>query len=147
VAFDDLKIFGKMTYSGMPVGGTHVWEYRRGIWREQKVAPDRWTFSFRSEKKREHAAPEGSGALPGTRYHWFIIAHQRVRKLDADTYETVMEGTKHKVAHKRPHWRHWSTDYPDQEPEREILIRILEEQLAALKDGCDGRTTSRSTGS
>jgi hypothetical protein len=44
-----------------------------------------------------------------------------------------MEGVKYKVAHKRPHWRGWSTDYPDHEPERQILIRILEEQLAELK--------------
>jgi hypothetical protein len=46
-----------------------------------------------------------------------------------------MEGVKFKVAHKRPYWRAWSTDYPDQEPEREILIRILEEQLNELKNG------------
>jgi hypothetical protein len=135
VAFDDLKKYGGQVYSGMSVGGTHVWEYPHGIWQEQKVAPDRWVFSFRSDKKREHKAPEGSGALPGTQYHWFIIAHQRVRKRDQDTYETVMEGVKYKVAHKRPYWRGWSTEYPDHEPEREILIRILEEQLAALKNG------------
>jgi hypothetical protein len=135
VAFDNLKKFQGQVYSGMSVGGTHVWEYPCGIWREQKVAPDRWAFSFRSDKKREHKAPEGSGALPGTQYHWFILAHQRVRKMDQDTYETVMEGVKYKVAHKRPHWRGWSTEYPDHEPEREILIRILEEQLAELKNG------------
>ncbi len=135
MAFDDLKTFRGRVYSGMPVGGAHVWEYPRGIWREEKVAPDRWVFSFRSDKKREHAAPEGSGALPGTQSHWYILAHQRVRKLDQDTYETVMEGVKYKLAHKRPHWRGWSTDYPDSKPEREILIRILEEQLAELKSG------------
>jgi hypothetical protein len=104
------------------------------------VAPDRWVFSFRSKKKRVRKAPEGSGALPGTEYHWFILAHQKVRKLDQDTYETFMEGVKYKVAHKRPSWRHWSTEYPDNEPEREILIRILEAYLADLKEGtgCQG---------
>jgi hypothetical protein len=86
VAFDDLKKFQGQVYSGMSVGGTHIWEYPHGIWREQKVAPDRWAFSFRSDKKREHKAPEGSGALPGTQYHGFILAHQRVRKLDQDTF-------------------------------------------------------------
>ena len=145
MAFDDLKKYRGQVYSGMPVGGTHVWEYPRGIWREQKAAPDRWVFSFRSDKKREHAAPAGSGALPGTQYHWFIVAHQWVRKLDQDTYGTVMEGVKYKLAHKRPYWRGWSTDYPDQEPEREILIRILEEQLAALKSGVPRQPVGKGT--
>jgi hypothetical protein len=135
VAFNDLKEFQGQTYSGMSIGGTHVWEYPQGVWQEEKVAPDRWTFSFRSEKKRLRKAPERSGALPGTQYHWFIIAHQRVRKVDQDTYETLMQGIKYKIAHKRPYWRRWSTEYPDHEPEREILIRILEQYLAELKEG------------
>ena len=135
MAFDNLKEFRGQVYSGMSVGGTHVWVYPHGVWQEQKVAPDRWTFTFLSDKKRLQKAPEGSGALPGTEYHWFILAHQRVRKLDQDTYETVMEGVKYKIALKRPHWRGWSTDYPDHEPERDILIRILEKELADLKNG------------
>jgi hypothetical protein len=130
-----MKTFRGKVYSGMSIGGTHVWEYPHGIWQEEKVAPDRWVFSFRSGKKRVRKAPEGSGALPGTQYHWFILAHQRVRKVDQDTYETYMEGVKYKVAHKRPYWRHWNTEYPDNEPEREILIRILEGYLAELKEG------------
>jgi hypothetical protein len=135
VAFDDLKKFQGQVYSGMPIGGTHVWDYPHGVWQEKKVAPDRWVFSFLSEKKRVRKAPEGSGALPGTQYHWFILAHQRVRKVDQNTYETVMQGVKYKIAHKRPHWRSWSTEYPDSEPEREVLIRILEQYLAELKNG------------
>lgn len=116
----------------MPVGGMHEWEYPHGIWLERKRAPDRWDFTFRSEKRRMRDAPAGSGALPGTRYHWFILAHQRVKKPDCNTYATVREGIKYKVAHRRPHWRRWSTEYPDQLPEREVLIRILGEQLAEL---------------
>lgn len=45
-----------------------------------------------------------------------------------------MEGVKHKIAHKRPHWRRWSTDYPDQLPERERVIAVLEETLARLRE-------------
>jgi hypothetical protein len=145
MAFDDLKTFHGQVYSGMSIGGSHVWDYPHGVWKEEKVAADRWVFTFRSEKKRTRKAPEGSGALPGTRYHWFILAHQFVRKVDQDTYETVMEGTKYKVAHRRPYWRHWSTEYPDKEPEREVLIRILEEYLAGVKEGtasAPGRTGS-----
>ncbi len=137
VAFDDLKEFRGKVYSGMPIGGGHTWEYTGGVWRERKVAPDRWDFTFSSLKRRRREAPEGSGVPVGTGYHWFILAHQRVRKLDKDTYETLMEGVKYKIAHKRPHWRGWSTDYPDHEPEREVLIRILEGFLAELKSGTD----------
>ena len=135
MAYDDLKEFGGKVYSGMPVGGGHVWEYPDGIWQERKAAPDRWVFTFSSRKRRARTAPEGSGVPVGTGYHWFILAHQKVRKLDKDTYETSMEGVKYKVAHKRPHWRGWSTEYPDHEPEKEILIRILEAHLAELKSG------------
>lgn len=98
------------------------------------MAPDCWAFSFRSDKRREHAALEDSGVIPLTRCHGYILAHQQVKKLDLATYETIMEGVRYKVARKRPHWQRWSTEYPDQEPEREIRIRILGEQLAALKE-------------
>ena len=135
--YDDLKEFQGKVYSGMSIGGEHLWEYPRGIWREQKAAPDRWFFTFRSLKRRAHAAPAGSGVPVGTRYHWFILAHQKVRKLDKDTYETSMEGVKYKVAHKRPHWRNWNTEYPDHASEKEILIRILEEYLRDLKSDAD----------
>jgi len=137
VAYDDLKEFGGRVYSGMSIGRGHVWEYRDGTWQERKVAPDRWVFTFSSLKRRAREAPAGSGAPVGTGYHWFILAHQKVRKLDKDTYETTMEGVKYKVAHKRPHWRNWSTEYPDHVPEREILIGILEEHLRELKSGAD----------
>jgi hypothetical protein len=133
VAFDDLKEYQGKVYSGMAIGGEHTWVYPEGLWRERKLAPDRWIFTFTSLKRRSRSAPEGSGAPVGTGYHWFILAHQKVRKKDKDHYETFMEGIKYKVAHKRPHWRAWSTAYPDHESEREILIRILEERLAELK--------------
>lgn len=133
MAYDDLKEFEGETYAGMAVGGEHAWIYPNGLWRESKVAPDRWTFTFTSIKERERAAPEGSGVPVGTQYHWYILADQRVRKIDADTYHTFMSGVKHKVAHKRPHWRKWSSEYPDQPSESERVVRILEETLAGLR--------------
>jgi hypothetical protein len=134
VAYDDIKQFNGRTYTGMSVGGRHVWEYPNGLWDERKSAPDRWDFTFSSIKRRMRSAPEGSGVPPGSQYHWYILAHQRVRKLDSDAYETFMEGVKYKVAHKRPHWRAWSSEYPGNRTEREVLIAILEEQLARLKE-------------
>jgi hypothetical protein len=133
VAYDDLKQHEGRLYSGMAVGGRHVWEYTGGLWDERKAAPDRWDFTFSSVKRRARSAPDGSGVPPGTQYHWYILAHQKVRKLDADAYETFMEGRKYKVAHKRPHWRGWSTEYPDNEPEAAIVARILEEELGKAK--------------
>ena len=44
----------------------------------------------------------------GTEYHWFIIAHQNVRKLTANEYSTSMTGMKFKVAHKRAETDKWS---------------------------------------
>jgi hypothetical protein len=135
MAYDDLKEFDGQAYSGMAVGGEHRWVYPNGRWRERKVAPDRWEFTFSSMKERERAAPRGSGVPEGSQFHWYILAHQRVRKVDQDSYTTLMEGLKYKVAHKRPHWRRWSDEYPNQRPERERLIDILERELAALREG------------
>ncbi len=133
MAYDDLKRHGGRVYTGMSVGGRHVWEYKDGLWDERKVAPDRWDFTFSCVKRRARSAPEGSGVPPGSRYHWFILAHQMVRKLDADAYETFMQGVKYKVAHKRPHWRNWSSEYPGNEPENIVVSRILEEELGKAK--------------
>ena len=134
MAFDDLKDFHGRAYSGMPVGGRHGWHYTDATWRERKVAPDEWEFSFRSVKRRMQSAPAGSGAPPGTLYHWYILADQRVRKIDEDSYTTFMSGLKYKIAHKRPHWRRWSCDYPDQRPERDKVVSILEATLSRLKE-------------
>ena len=133
MAYDDVKEFGGETYTGMAVGEEHTWLYPNGLWKETKVAPDRWDFTFRSIKERERSAPPGSGVPVGAQYHWYILAHQRVRKIDADTYTTLMSGVKYKIAHKRPHWRKWSSEYPEQESETERLIAVLEEALARLR--------------
>src|SRR5712692_1526396 len=134
MAYDDLKEFEGETYTGVAVGGEHTWLYPNGLWRETKVAPGRWDFTFQSIKERERSAPPGSGVPVGTQYHWYILAHQRVRKIDADSYTTLMSGVKYKVAHKRPHWRKWSSEYPDQPSETEKLMHVLEETLARLRE-------------
>lgn len=140
MAYDDLKTFDGRKYTGMPVGGRHQWIYPDGVWKERKVAPDRWEFSFSALKEREQAAPAGSGAPPNTRYHWYILAHQRVRKIDRNSYSTFMTGVKHKLAHRRPNWHRWSNQYPDRPSERETLIAILEDTLARLRKEEQART-------
>jgi hypothetical protein len=36
----------------MRVGGTHEWYYDRGVWKEKKIAPDRWEFTYSVKKTR-----------------------------------------------------------------------------------------------
>lgn len=141
MGYDDAKTFEGRLYSGMRVGGRHDWDYPDGRWQEKKVAPDKWTFSFCSTKHRRHAAPPGSGAPPDTMFHWYLLAHQRVRKVDENTYQTIMEGSKWKLAHRRPNWRKWSSEYRHGEPARDKVIAILRETLAELElDKRRGRT-------
>jgi hypothetical protein len=133
MGYDDLKSHRGKRYSGMQVGRTHVWEYPNGEWRERKLTPDLWQFAFASAKHRKgRGAPQGSGVPEGTGYQWFVEAHQFVRKVDANTYTTYMEGLKHKVAHQRAGWEDWSTDRSGPWDEAR-MVAILEEALANLK--------------
>lgn len=133
VPYDDLKLHEGRAYTGMRVGGSHEWEYDGGRWRETKLGPDQWSFGYATPKRRRHAAPPGSGAPEGTMFHWLLVAHQRVRKVDANTYETFMEGSKWKLGHRRPSWRRWSSEYPGRPSARDRMIEILEDTLARLK--------------
>jgi len=66
----------------------------------------------------------------GTEYHWYILAHQNVRKLDANIYTTSMDGLKYKLAHKRVGINRWSLT---ENVQREQLIKILEDYVVQLK--------------
>ncbi|UCE39284.1 MAG: hypothetical protein JSW00_08715 [Thermoplasmata archaeon] len=132
MTYDDLKEFKGRKYMGMPIGGRHVWNYPNGVWKEEKVDPEAWIFEFQSIKQRSKSAPENSGVPINTQYHWYILADQRVRKIDKDTYETVMEGVKHKLSHKRPHWRKWSSEYLNNISDRDRIMAILKDMLLRL---------------
>ncbi len=133
MSFDALKTYAGRTYGGMRIGGRNQWRSPECIGDEQKTGPDDRRPSFRSTKRRTHAAPMGSGAGIWTEYHGFLIAHQHVRKVDADSYETLMQGVKHQVAPRRPYWRRWSCGYPDQEPAQERAARILRDALRRVE--------------
>jgi hypothetical protein len=132
--YDDLKEFRGRKYMGMPIGGRHVWNYPNGTWKEEKMDPDSWVFTFESVKRRRREAPKNSGAPINTEYHWYILADQLVRKIDKDTYRTMMEGVKHKLSHKRPYWRKWSSEYENNISNRDRVVMILEDMLKRLKD-------------
>ncbi len=134
MSYNDLKQYHGRRYMGMPVGGKHVWIYPNGTWKEEKVEPDCWVFSFESVKQRKREAPEDSGAAKDTLYHWYILADQSVRKIDKDSYETLMEGVKYKLSHKRPYWRKWSSQYQGNVPERERVMEILEDMQNRLEE-------------
>ncbi len=132
--YDKLKDYNGQIYTGMKIGGTHKWYYNNGKWFETKIAPDQWTFNFQSTKTRFLSAPTNSGAKLNTKYHWYIIADQIASKLDANSYLTNMKGIKFKIGHKRPNWKTFSYNYPEQESYQERVIKILEKTVENLKN-------------
>ena len=58
-AYNDYKEFEGRKYTGMRVGGVHHWYYENGEWKEKKVAPDKWEFTYATNKRRAWNAPEG----------------------------------------------------------------------------------------
>ncbi|PGH13273.1 hypothetical protein AJ80_06383 [Polytolypa hystricis UAMH7299] len=120
--YNALKTFKGQVYSGMAIGGSHTWNYDQGVWKETKVEPDLWKVDYSATKRRAKNAPRGSGAPVGTEYHWFIVAHQNVRKVDANTYETSLVGSKYKLAHKGAAAKSWSIPTVKGQREREIEL-------------------------
>ncbi len=120
--YNKFKEFEGQIYTGAKVGRGQRWYYKDGEWKEKKVAPDRWEFTYEVPKRRAGKAPSGSGASVGTEYHWYILAHQLVRKLDANNYSTSMSGLKYKIAHKRADKDTWNSSDRTQ---RKRLIKIL----------------------
>jgi hypothetical protein len=129
-AYDQFKEFEGKRYTGMKVGRRHKWKYEPGEWTEKKVTPDKWEFQYAVKKHRAGHAPEGSGAPVGTSYGWYILAHQIVTKLDANTYSTEMVGMKHKLAHRRADKDTWSAS---DRAQRRQLAKILKEMVADLE--------------
>src|SRR5262245_61629285 len=101
VTYDEFKEFEGRKYTGMKIGRSHKWFYDKGEWKETKITPDLWQIAYAVKKRRAGRAPEGSGVPVGTEYHWYIAAHQNVKKLNANDYTTSMTGLKFKIAHKR----------------------------------------------
>jgi hypothetical protein len=130
--YNKFKEFQGKKYTGMRVGGRHMWYYDKGEWKEKKIAPDKWEFNYNVKKRRAWEAPKGSGVPVGTQYHWYILADQTVTKLDANNYSTSMSGLKYKLAHKRAERDYWSASEGQR---RKALINILQEMIDGLKRG------------
>ncbi|MFX0023564.1 MAG: hypothetical protein ACFE9S_14655 [Candidatus Hermodarchaeota archaeon] len=131
--YNSLKKYNDKVYTGMRVGHSHKWNYTNGKWYETKKEPDQWTFQFNSLKTRINTAPSNTGASINTKYHWYIIADQIATKIDENSYITSMKGIKFKIGHKRPYWKSFSYNYPEQLSYKERIIKILEKLLDDLK--------------
>ncbi|KIX98346.1 uncharacterized protein Z520_05647 [Fonsecaea multimorphosa CBS 102226] len=131
--FNALKSFHGQMYTGMAIGGSHKWNYDQGVWNETKTEPDLWKIDFETTKRRARNAPKGSGAPVGTEYHWLIVAHQHVKKIDANTYSTHLVGSKYKLAHKNVNSTSWSVPTVKAQREREIeLLQDAERRVLGL---------------
>src|SRR5437879_2432083 len=128
--YDEFKEFEGRRYTGMKIGRSHKWYYEKGEWKEKKITPDQWEINYAVKKRRAGKAPEGSGVPIGTEYHWYILAHQNVTKLNANDYSTSLTGLKFKLAHKRADNEKWSASPRAQ---RNRLIKILQEMIKDLE--------------
>ena len=128
--YNEYKHFEGKQYTGMQIGRSHHWNYDQGDWKETKITPDLWEISYAVTKRRKGHAPKGSGVPVGTEYHWYILAHQNVRKLNANDYTTSMTGLKFKLAHKRADKDKWSVSAPTQ---RKHLVKFLKEIIDQLE--------------
>src|SRR5436190_4452961 len=132
--YNRFKEFEGRRYTGMKIGRGHKWYYDEGVWNEKKITPDEWQVNYSVTKRRAGKAPEGSGVPVGTQYHWYIIAHQVVSKLNANDYSTSMTGLKFKLAHKRADKETSSASTSAQRKKTvEILRKVateLEQQIA-----------------
>jgi hypothetical protein len=129
--YDAFKTFEGKQYTGMKVGRSHKWYYDQGEWKEKKITPDKWEITYSVTKRRAGKAPEGSGVPVGTGYHWFILAHQFVHKLNADDYSTGMVGIKLKLAHRRADHAKWNIS---EGTKRKHLIRMLKDFIKELEE-------------
>ena len=130
VSYDDFKEYEGQRYTGMKIGRSHKWHYDPGDWKETKITPDLWQVGYAVTKRRAGRAPEGSGVPVGTEYHWYVLAHQNVTKLNANDYTTSLTGLKFKIAHKRAGSEKWSATPRTQ---RKRMIKFLEGVIADLK--------------
>ena len=129
-SYETIKNYKGKQYVGMQIGRSHKWYYDKGEWKDKKITPDLWEIRYAVTKRRAGKAPKGSGAPVGTGYHWYILAHQEVIKLNADDYTTVLSGLKYKIAHKRAAKGSWSASVATQ---RKTLLKFLKEMVAQLE--------------
>jgi hypothetical protein len=139
VSYNEFKEYEGRKYTGMKIGRSHKWYYDKGEWKETKVTPDLWQISYAVTKRRAGRAPEGSGVPVGTEYHWYVLAHQNVLKLNANDYTTSLAGLKFKIAYRRAETGKWSATPRTQ---RKRMIEFLQGMIEELKQQKDEPVTA-----
>jgi hypothetical protein len=139
VSYNEFKEYEGRKYTGMKIGRSHKWYYEKGEWKETKVTPDLWQISYAVTKRRAGRAPEGSGVPVGTEYHWYVLAHQNVQKLNANDYTTSLAGLKFKIAHRRAETGKWSASSHTQ---RKRMIEFLQGMIDELEQQKDKPVTA-----
>jgi hypothetical protein len=139
VSYNEFKEYEGRKYTGMTIGRSHKWYYDKGEWKETKVTPDLWEISYAVTKRRAGRAPEGSGVPVGTEYHWYVLAHQNVLKLNANDYTTSLAGLKFKIAHRRAETGKWSATPRTQ---RKRMIEFLQGMIEELERETDEPVTT-----
>jgi hypothetical protein len=134
VSYNEFKEYEGRKYTGMKIGRSHKWYYDKGEWKETKVTPDLWQISYAVTKHRAGRAPEGSGVPIGTEYHWYVLAHQNVLKLNANDYTTSLAGLKFKIAHRRAETGKWSAPLRTQRKRMIEFLQGMIEELERQKD-------------
>src|SRR5438046_6143003 len=137
--YNEFKQFEGRRYTGMKIGRSHKWYYDKGEWKETKITPDEWQINYAVKKRRAGKAPEGSGVPVGTEYHWYILAHQNVTRLNANDYSTSLTGLKFKLAHKRADQDKWSAS---PQVQRRHLVKILKEMIEHLEGAANQQGTN-----
>jgi hypothetical protein len=130
VSYNEFKEYEGQRYTGMKIGRSHKWYYDQGEWKETKITPDLWQVNYAVTKRRAGRAPEGSGVPVGTKYHWYVLAHQNTDKQSANDYTTSLTGLKFKIAHQRAGSEKWSATPRTQ---RKRMIMFLRSVLADLE--------------
>jgi hypothetical protein len=130
VSYDEFKEYEGRKYTGMKIGRSHKWYYDKGEWKEKKITPDLWQINYAVTKRRAGRAPEGSGVPVDTEYHWYIVAHQNVHKLNANDYTTSMAGLKFKVAYRKAGADKWSAS---QRAQRRRIVKFLRDVIDDLE--------------
>jgi hypothetical protein len=112
----------------MKVGGSHKWYYDKGSGKKKRSLLV--CGKFLTQSPGAGKAPRGSGVPVGTEYHWYIISHQDVQKLNAGDYTTSMSGLKYKLDHQDAGNEKWSASAKNQ---RTHLIKFLQQFIAQLQ--------------